>query len=985
VEIYPMDPESLAVWGRAAWLAGEAPAPMTAEVAPDGAYGLPALRPGLYGVRAFAPGHACAFATVTKSIENVTLDLTLVEGLAISGTVVDASTRAPLAGTTVVAMRIGASGVYRGANGRSFLREPRARAVTGADGSFRLDGLLGGVYQVLALREGYGRGSRNVPAGDESVELALSPGTSVAGAAVDEERRPVPGARVFVFANVGALESEAFARTDGSFRATGLAPGAKTVVVHATDLCSFRRDGVLVEAGRETDLGEVVLEKGASIAGRVIDDEGAPIAGALVTVRPVGSLPKDPVTTAPDGHFEIGGLPAGQLLLTASCDGYGKYENLGVEQGTRDLEIVLSRTGNLVLKVVSKIHDRPLVACWAKVHLQTDEMRLTLRNRLTASRRRLTGDEAGIFRIEDLAPGNYTAEVGAEGHGPKTIRDIEVPAGRDSKEAPVELEIGAELVGRVVRKSDDAPVAGARVTVNVLLLGMMAAARSDVSTTTGEDGNFRLGDLAAGPVSICVSHPEHPEIEGRYSAAPEDQGEPVVVRLPDGGRLTGVVYGEDGRPLPGARIFTQPGTSNVLAKATSTDAEGRYEFESLAPGPVSVVWLIDAARSQVRVAQVVVTEGGEVTADFFAAGAGATVTGTVTKAGKPVPGVTVVLIPVEGATDRSSALRTDQTDEKGTFELKGLPPGRYILQATKNQIGARHSTSLTIPAGGENVHRDLVLLTGQIAGRILDAKGQPVSEALVIARPAGRLDGGSLEDLALGIVGQSVSASDGTFRVEGLAAGTYVLQVQHGAHGQGRREGVTLADGQHLKGVDVKLPAAAELVLVVRGPEGPVSRALVQLTDREGTPVSILPTPLTGENGRIAVPSIAPGTYRVIVAADDLAATVVDGVTVTAQGITEIPVRLVAGGTIRVQVVDEDGIPVPGARARVSGDIPHIVDPSAMLLGQATTGADGIVELAHVPPGPCALNVRLGARSVMSETLKVRDGSRSEVRVVLPR
>jgi protocatechuate 3,4-dioxygenase beta subunit len=990
VDLYALDPDSLASWSRAAWLAGEAPAPKTTAVAEDGSYAFPTLRPGLYGIRAFAPGHACAYATLTQSIENMTVDLTLVEELAISGTVVDAASGRSLAGTDVVAMRVGPLGVDGDGVGEAFLREPRARIRTDENGKFRVGGLLGGTYRVMAIRVGYHQVPKLAPAGGDPVTLQLRTSTYLVGTVVDEEHRPVAGARVLVISHRAGGASDTVSGPDGRFRSLGLSPGTKTVNVQARDFCPVMRNSVVVDLGRETELGEIVLEKGESIAGIVIDDEGTPIAGAVVSARPVASLPSEPVTTGPDGRFECGGLRAGQILLTATCDRYGKYENLSVKPGTRDLEIVLSRTGTLVLRVVSKVTDKPLTSYWAKVHLQTSVLQLTLRNRLTSARRRIEADAEGIGHIEDLAPGKYTAEVGAEGHGPTTVRDLEVPAGRESKEALIELDIGAELRGRVLRKSDDAPVAGATVTVNVLLMGMMAAARSNVTTVTGEDGSFRLGDLPAGPISICVAHPDFPEIENRQVASPQNQGEPVVIRLPDAGRLSGTVYGEDGRPLPGARIITQNGTATVLVKTETTDAEGRYMFENLAPGPINLVWLIDAARGQVRLAQVVVIENEEVQADFFAAGKGATVTGTVKNAKGPVAGVAIVLIPIDASADRGSSLRTGQTDAKGAFELKGLPPGKYILQATENQVGARHSVTLTIPEGVESVHKDLVLLAGMIEGRVLDAKGQPVSEALIIARPDGRLDGGSLEDLALGIVGQAVSAGDGTFRVEGLAAGTYILQVQHGAHGQGRLTGVSLSDGQHLKGVEIKLPAAAELVLVVSGPTGPVNRALVQLTDREGSPVSILATALTGENGRIAVPSVAPGTYRVIVAAKDLAATVVDGVTVAARGITEIPVRMVTGGILRVLVVDEDGIPIPGVRARAEnareGGVPHLLDPGAILRNPPTTGADGNVDLAHVPPGRYFVAVNLGERSARSEkAVEVRDGERSEVRVVLRR
>ncbi len=79
--------------------------------------------------------------------------------------------------------------------------------------------------------------------------------------------------------------------------------------------------------------------------------------------------------------------------------------------------------------------------------------------------------------------------------------------------------------------------------------------------------------------------------------------------------------------------------------------------------------------------------------------AGATIRGEVIDTSpeqRPIAGVTVKI--VNAANDKEY---TVLTNEKGVYELKGLPAGRYTISVSKNGYGDRIGRSKVVAAGGE--------------------------------------------------------------------------------------------------------------------------------------------------------------------------------------------------------------------------------------------------------------------------------------------
>ena len=147
-------------------------------------------------------------------------------------------------------------------------------------------------------------------------------------------------------------------------------------------------------------------------------------------------------------------------------------------------------------------------------------------NRLNYDRAAYTSTD-GRFALHDVKPGRWTVVVQAEGHAPAwapIVADVSRPV-----ENQFVLEPGEFITGKVIG-TDGKPVPGAAV-------GWANPIRADgkpdeplelnAMTATAEDGSFRLGPLAPGPV------PDH-----------GDEGSPAEARESHGHRSAGGHHGE---------------------------------------------------------------------------------------------------------------------------------------------------------------------------------------------------------------------------------------------------------------------------------------------------------------------------------------------------------------------------------------------------------------------------------------------------------
>ncbi|GLY86819.1 hypothetical protein Airi02_047480 [Actinoallomurus iriomotensis] len=201
----------------------------------------------------------------------------------------------------------------------------------------------------------------------------------------------------------------------------------------------------------------------------------------------------------------------------------------------------------------------------------------------------------GSYGIGVPRAGSYFLIASAAGHQPhaSTIVVGDTPVPYD-----ILLGSGSGLAGTVRAADSGAPVAGAVIVATDV--------HGDVLTTGQTDalGEFTLGDLAPGTVTLAVNSPKHRplalpvEIESGETAR-------VDVRLQPGAQVRGTIRG-GGAPLRDARVTMVDAAGNVVA-TTTTGLDGEYAFADLDGGVYTVV----ATGYRPQSAEVVVT-GGDV-------------------------------------------------------------------------------------------------------------------------------------------------------------------------------------------------------------------------------------------------------------------------------------------------------------------------------------------------------------------------------------
>ncbi|WP_394839466.1 carboxypeptidase regulatory-like domain-containing protein [Pendulispora rubella] len=765
-------------------------------------------------------------------------------------------------------------------------------ATSGADGRYRIEGLLVANYEISASAPRYRPGRwRDPTTGGHTLELAagetrdgvdvvlLPGGVEVRGRVNDIAGGIITGAVVTV-GNESVAESDA----KGEWVAWA-APGRIEARATAAGYTEGSAEGIAPGQFIEISLTpESVLE------GRVVEaGTDTPVAGARVSAERATAL------TDAEGHFRISGLEPGRYKPEArSAHRWGiARESVLLGVGESSSEVIIEVHPALLVSGRVELADSKAPAC--------SEGSVDLVEVTTGERRGAKPDHDGHVRIEGVLPGRYDVAITCpdaaleDSYPPITV------ATEDVTGATWNVKSGFTVQGKIVDATGQ-PVAGATVLAQTVGQGRDPRARVAWKDARSEkDGAFRLRGLAPATYRVHVDDQGTTAMKEPLEVKVDRNIDGLRIVLPASGSIEGTVVDGTGAPVPKLRVEAQGDRFDLGGETFALD-DGTFVLKSLHPGEyrlrathrwwgavrapgtkdddVQGILVTVRVRSTTRAKLVVEAQRGEIRGRV------------VDDGGQPVTDAFI-----EAARESDSAGRSPGdaeretrwewnhetpalTDLDGKFTVKKLSPGTYTVRAHRK--GGGEAVAKEVQVGGN------VTLTirraSSIAGTVTGARGKPPERFTV-----------AVVDKKKGFERQeSFFRTGGAFKMRDLPPGDFEVSAE-ATEGRALAQ-VPLAQGEKYDGLALTLEGGASLRgRVVAFDSGqPIARMVVFVEAAKGgrgRPMGVMDEGdrknVTDADGRFEIQHCPPGRVNLYAFPGDYA--------VSEYGFAEVPLTLEAG------------------------------------------------------------------------------------------
>lgn len=610
------------------------------------------------------------------------------------------------------------------------------RTTSGANGAFRIDVLPRRAYVVHVTRTGYAPASllaeKLAPAATKGgLRVVLSRGQSAAGRVVAKDTaEPVAGAELrLVLSSRAAMptwarggeedaegtEVTTVSNADGGYRFEHLPPGKFDLSVTATGYAPQRVPKLEVAAAQMAAFGTIALERGATVAGEVVDGDERPLAGATVFVHPpaAGGARGDAVlrfaaeseetrqgVSSADGGFTVGGLTPGAAAdVTVRREGYVTRTVTRVDvPSTAPLRVVLEPSARVSGRVVD---DRGEAVPGALVTARGADAALPL----GVDGQLAQTDASGAFVLHDLPSGHIALSALARNYLSADPLQLDLAVRADVQNVELTLRRGATIEGVVLTPSGQ-PATAARVTLRGTLTPerMLEREIAGFARTDGE-GRYRLEGVAGGAQTLAAAQ------EGYQSAVRSLAVQPGVnqldFRLAEGLSVGGRVTASGGAPVAGAGVSLMPGGPGAMRNEISAP-DGTFRFSGIEAGRFIVSAQKEGfatAREELQLADRAIED-----VELQLRTGGRAIQGRisgVTPQELPNLRVSAMKRPYAGM----DGLRDGRADERFAYRIDGVFPGEWSVTA-RLPDGRQAQRSVTIAEDAGDVQVDLEFAGG---------------------------------------------------------------------------------------------------------------------------------------------------------------------------------------------------------------------------------------------------------------------------------
>ena len=584
----------------------------------SGAFRVEDLEPGTYTVEIAAGGHSAVKKTGIQVQAGQDADAGTVmfaSGLSVHGRVLAGRDDAPVAGATIVVAlsRLPMAGA-------DLLPASATGAVSGADGSFSIEGLQSGILDMTIDHPRFSPSHLrvNLTSDQEMPDLIvrLYRGGTLTGLVFDSQKQPVPEVHVLIFDGGGVYLQTAVTDADGRYTVASLSPGSYQVMRQGDGGGLTLGIGAKPAVIAEDETTEVDLDTGPRIflSGKILRGD-APLANTTLSLIAVGTnstaVFKSTRSDA-EGAYRIGldhGGPYQAFVSIAGANGPGgsSTTNLTVpEQPEVQQDIVfavkaisghVTGSDGTAIKgaTVTALRDGSGAADPPRQFLAT------------------TGQD-GAYRVEAIDPGTYRVTARASGYQAGEVYPLAVNDDTPEPTVDLSLDRGWTLRGRVVDPQ------GRGIGGALIVVAAPGNAESGfLPANSDATGAFRITAPTDGAVNVTAIPTGYaPARQDNVTAPSGDTPQEIELQAGPGGSVRIRAVHHDTEPVAGVQAVLQPdplfpGCDYVADhnRPKPTGGDGTSIVTLLAPGDYIVTV---TGRAHVNPVRVTVTEGQEIEA-----------------------------------------------------------------------------------------------------------------------------------------------------------------------------------------------------------------------------------------------------------------------------------------------------------------------------------------------------------------------------------